>query len=443
MTKQQRFTKLYKFLFEDPAFNDLPSKAKLLYSLLTERQNLSKLNAKQHGIQSQFIDDNGRLFSIYSNDELMQKMNMSKPTIIKLKKQLSESDLLEEVRLGKNQPNRLYPKKPYDKYFYAYDVDEFYRLPHALFENPKYKSLNTESIIAYAIYLSRYEYSIYKNSLKNMNNEIYCYFANDKLAKILNISQRKVTKIKNELVATHLLINEKGHFGQANKLYIKLPEVHYSKEVKNLHVGKLKTCTSGSKKFARREVKNLPTSYTYSSDTYISDINSSDTYDIECNYTQYSDKRLNHTSHTHKTNYEFNEQKVEQDILLQNLPETIQINLKYFNNLEIRCIKGVMNKAKTNYNTHVSFEERVTYEECAYDIGEALRRIKLLSRQKNESVCDLEAYMMQTFKNVFFDYIRSRQQRAYAMNKNEDNFSIANFEPQNDVQAMAKQMFMN
>lgn len=102
-----------------------------------------------------------------------------------------------------------------------------------------------------------------------------------------------------------------------------------------------------------------------------------------------------------------------------------------------------MNKAKTNYNTHVSFEERVTYEECAYDIGEALRRIKLLSRQKNESVCDLEAYMMQTFKNVFFDYIRSRQQRAYAMNKNEDNFSIANFEPQNDVQAMAKQMFMN
>ena len=64
------------------------------------------------------------------------------------------------------------------------------------------------------------------------------------------------------------------------------------------------------------------------------------------------------------------------------LPEAVQINLKYFNNLEIRCIKDVMNKAKANFNKHVSIEERVTYEDCAYDIGEALRRIKLLNRQR-------------------------------------------------------------
>ncbi|MCI2765643.1 MULTISPECIES: replication initiator protein A [Staphylococcus] len=35
MTKQ-RFTKLYKFLFEDSTFNKLSIKAKLLYALLTE-----------------------------------------------------------------------------------------------------------------------------------------------------------------------------------------------------------------------------------------------------------------------------------------------------------------------------------------------------------------------------------------------------------------------
>ena len=85
-------------------------KQNCFYSLLTERQNLSKSNAKQYGIQSQFIDEEGRLFSIYSNDELINKIKVSEPTLIKLKKQLIESDLLEEVRLGKNQTNRLYPK---------------------------------------------------------------------------------------------------------------------------------------------------------------------------------------------------------------------------------------------------------------------------------------------------------------------------------------------
>ncbi|MEM5587421.1 replication initiator protein A [Staphylococcus epidermidis] len=109
MTKQ-RFTKLYKFLFEDSTFNKLSIKAKLLYALITERQNLSKLSAKQHGIQSQFIDANGRLFSIYTNKELMNKINISEPTVINLKKQLIAFGLLEEIRLGKNKPNRLYPK---------------------------------------------------------------------------------------------------------------------------------------------------------------------------------------------------------------------------------------------------------------------------------------------------------------------------------------------
>lgn len=88
MTEQQRFTKLYKFLFEDPTYNELPAKAKLLYALLTERQNLSKANVKQNSIQSQFIDEDGRLFSIYSNKELTKKLNMSEPTVIKLKNNL-------------------------------------------------------------------------------------------------------------------------------------------------------------------------------------------------------------------------------------------------------------------------------------------------------------------------------------------------------------------
>ena len=226
---EQRFTKLFKFLFEDPTFNELPAKAKLLYSLLTERQNLSKSNAKQYGIQSQFIDEEGRLFSIYSNDELINKIKVSEPTLIKLKKQLIESDLLEEVRLGKNQTNRLYPKKPYDEYFYAYDIDEFYRIPHALFDNPYYKNLSADSIIAYAFYLSRYEYSVYKSHFSDNNNSIYCVLTNEEMALRLSCERKKISRIKNELISCGLLISQKSTLGKANRIYINLPKTSHLK----------------------------------------------------------------------------------------------------------------------------------------------------------------------------------------------------------------------
>ncbi|HDG5418210.1 TPA: replication initiator protein A [Staphylococcus aureus] len=449
MPKTLRFTKLYKFLFEDPTFNTLPAKAKLLYALISERQSLSKANAKQHGIQSQFIDHEGRLFSIYTNQELMTKLNMSKPTVIKLKKQLIEFGLLEDVRLGNNQPNRLYPKKPYDNYFYAYDVDEFYRLPHALFENPKYQSLAAESIIAYAIYLSRYEYSVYKNHFIDKNNNVYCVMTNEELALRLSCERKKVSRIKNELIACGLLMNEKSSIGKANRIYINLPEVSDIKEVKKWDVWKLKNGTSGSKKMGRLEVKKCRTSYTYSSYTYFSDIDSSDmndTYDNDIDEVHEIDTeaQTNHSSHTnHQYNIEdtFNDQQVEQDMLLQNLPAHVQLNLKHFSNAEIRCIKSVLNKAKANYNHDAPVNERVTYEDCAYNIGEALQRIKLLSRQKNENICQLEAYMMQTFKRVFVEHVLNDQQHFEDIKDEEQH--ISQFEPKNEFQAIAKRMFLD
>ncbi len=449
MPKTLRFTKLYKFLFEDPTFNTLPAKAKLLYALISERQSLSKANAKQHGIQSQFIDHEGRLFSIYTNQELMTKLNMSKPTVIKLKKQLIEFGLLEDVRLGNNQPNRLYPKKPYDNYFYAYDVDEFYRLPHALFENSKYQSLAAESIIAYAIYLSRYEYSVYKNHFIDKNNNVYCVMTNEELALRLSCERKKVSRIKNELIACGLLMNEKSSIGKANRIYINLPEVSDIKEVKKWDVWKLKNGTSGSKKMGRLEVKKCRTSYTYSSYTYLSDIDSSDmndTYDNNIDEVHEIDTeaQTNHSSHTnHQYNIEdtFNDQQVEQDMLLQNLPAHVQLNLKHFSNAEIRCIKSVLNKAKASYNHHAPVNERVTYEDCAYNIGEALRRIKILSRQKNENICQLEAYMMQTFKRVFVEHVLNDQQHVEYIK--DEGHHISHFEPKNELQAMAKRMFLD
>ena len=388
MTKQ-RFTKLYKFLFEDSTFNKLSIKAKLLYALLTERQNLSKLSAKQHGIQSQFIDANGRLFSIYTNKELMNKINISEPTVINLKKQLIAFGLLEEIRLGKNKPNRLYPKKPYDEYFYIHDVDEFYRLPHSLFSNPKYKNLKAETIVAYAVYLSRYEYSVYKNHFSDKSGEIYCHFSNEKMAEFLGVSTRKVERIKKELVVSGLMINKRATFGKANNLYIKLPKPFHIKELKNCRVRNLKIVGTGTKKLSGSELKNCRTSNTNISDTNISDTNDlNDTYEINKNTNYHSD----HTNHEYTG---FNNDALKFQVL-EELPNQIKDYLSNFEIREIRIIKSILLKGKKSFNNTQDTYYRL--EDVEFELVSVLKRFKAMLLQKNETVEAMQGYLMQSIK---------------------------------------------
>ena len=402
MTKQ-RFTKLYKFLFEDSTFNKLSIKAKLLYALLTERQNLSKLSAKQHGIQSQFIDANGRLFSIYTNKKLMNKINISEPTVINLKKQLIAFGLLEEIRLGKNKPNRLYPKKPYDEYFYIHDVDEFYRLPHSLFSNPKYKNLKAETIVAYAVYLSRYEYSVYKNHFSDKSGEIYCHFSNEKMAEFLGVSTRKVERIKKELVVSGLMINKRATFGKANNLYIKLPKPFHIKELKNCRVRNLKIVGTGTKKLSGSELKNCRTSNTNISDT--NDLN--DTYEINKNTNYHSD----HTNHEYTG---FNNDALKFQVL-EELPQQIKEYLNKFEIREIRIIKSVLLKGKKSFNGNDTFYRLEDFE---FEIVSVLKRFKAMLIQKNESVDAMQGYLMQS--------IKTELEEAHALNMRRQNIKQHN-----------------
>nr|MCW0259740.1 replication protein [Staphylococcus aureus] len=55
-----------------------------------------------------------------------------------------------------------------------------------------------------------------------------------------------------------------------------------------------------------------------------------------------------HPNHQHNTEDTFNEQQVEQEMILQHLPDYVQLNLKHFSNTEILSIKSVLNKAKAS-----------------------------------------------------------------------------------------------
>ena len=97
--KNNAFYQMPQWLYEPP-YNALSDKAKQIYMFLFDRCTLS--------IQNKWFDEKGDVFVYYTNEQLMEKLNCSKPTIISAKKELADMQLLREVRQGVNKPNRLY-----------------------------------------------------------------------------------------------------------------------------------------------------------------------------------------------------------------------------------------------------------------------------------------------------------------------------------------------
>ena len=64
-------------------------------------------------IRNNWIDKNGDIFFIYTNEKLKSILNISSPNkLSKIKKELTQADLFNQIRVGLNKPNKLYIKKP-------------------------------------------------------------------------------------------------------------------------------------------------------------------------------------------------------------------------------------------------------------------------------------------------------------------------------------------
>lgn len=103
-----RFYQLPKFLFEDEYFSKMPTEAKVMYALLKDRFELSRLN--------NWVDSENNIYLLYTNKQLCSILNYAEPKIIKLKKELEKYNLIINERQGLNKPNRIYLLEPtYDK----------------------------------------------------------------------------------------------------------------------------------------------------------------------------------------------------------------------------------------------------------------------------------------------------------------------------------------
>ncbi len=97
-----RYLEVPKELLENEDYADLDDGAKLLYSKMLETAGLSA----QH--LDKFTDKNGRMFIYYTVEKMQHDLNHSKPTIVKLTKQLVDKGLIEKVRQGQGKPSRIY-----------------------------------------------------------------------------------------------------------------------------------------------------------------------------------------------------------------------------------------------------------------------------------------------------------------------------------------------
>ncbi|OHP63142.1 replication initiator protein A, partial [Staphylococcus sp. HMSC061G04] len=96
----QNFYMLHKALFVNEKYKKLSDSAKVTYAILNDRVSLS--------IKNNWVDDNGDIYFIFTNESLQNILDKSKNTITKIKKELQAVGLLEQIRTGFNKPNKLY-----------------------------------------------------------------------------------------------------------------------------------------------------------------------------------------------------------------------------------------------------------------------------------------------------------------------------------------------
>ncbi|WP_242385033.1 replication initiator protein A [Enterococcus faecalis] len=130
----ETFFQLPKIFFTNDHYKKLSLDAKVAYAILRDRFNYS--------IKNNWVDENDRIFFIYTNKELGEILGCSNKTVVKIKKELEEKKLLTQKRVGINTPNKLYIGKPIAN---AQDVYLQKNSPQTLDNNGSVKSTLPEN----------------------------------------------------------------------------------------------------------------------------------------------------------------------------------------------------------------------------------------------------------------------------------------------------------
>lgn len=100
--EQFSFYRIPRQLIKDKRFKCLSSDAKLLYGLMLDRMSMSMRNG--------WLDEENRVYIIYTLDNIIDDLNSSRPTCVKILKELDCIGLIEKRRRGRGKPDIIYVK---------------------------------------------------------------------------------------------------------------------------------------------------------------------------------------------------------------------------------------------------------------------------------------------------------------------------------------------
>lgn len=109
--------------------------------------------------------------------------------------------------------------------FISYKVDEYfehtyYQIPMELFENDLYKDkLSSDAKLLYGFLLNRLHLSA-KNNWIDEEGNIYLIFARKDVQKLLNLSDKTVTKAFKQLSECNLISEKRQGVKKPNKIYV-------------------------------------------------------------------------------------------------------------------------------------------------------------------------------------------------------------------------------
>lgn len=96
-----------------------------------------------------------------------------------------------------------------------------------LYEEPFKTKLSDKAKLLYMIILDRLKLSI-KNNYTNDKNEVFIYLSRQEVQKILNCSDKTITKAFNELISLDLIFEERTAIGKSIKIYVNKKEDIFS-----------------------------------------------------------------------------------------------------------------------------------------------------------------------------------------------------------------------
>lgn len=98
------FYKVPKIFWLGELYKDMSLEAKIAYGILEDRKSVS--------IKNKWYDDENKIYFIYKIEDLQKELGVSKPTAIKIKKELLAYGLLSQKKSEPNKPARLYLYNP-------------------------------------------------------------------------------------------------------------------------------------------------------------------------------------------------------------------------------------------------------------------------------------------------------------------------------------------